>query len=278
MFGFLDGRVRDSRAVSERGFARGDEVRYIDDHSKVGRVDGEPVDYGGRQIYPVFFSAGERLQVPGWQLELVPVQHDAPFLPRDAFLRRLLLAKLDNPVTDLLYSFQASRTKPEAYQFKPVLKFLDAPVPGILIADEVGLGKTIEAAILYLELKARGEIDRVLIVCPAGLREKWQTELSVRFDESFEILDRKRIKRDLDLYAERDGHLPLRAIVGLETIRAREIQELMDESSVRYDLVIIDEAHHLRTSGTLSNQIGERLSDLADNLVLLTATPLQTNV
>lgn len=259
-------------------FARGDQVRFIDRPDRVGLIDGEPVPYADRFIYPVFFSAGERLQVPEWQLELVPQQLDARFLPKAAFLRGLLLAKLDNPVTDLLYSFQASRTKPEAYQFKPVLKFLEAPTPGILIADEVGLGKTIEAAILYLELKARGEIDRVLIVCPAGLREKWQTELSVRFDEAFEILDRKRIKRDLDLFAERDGRQPLRAIVGLETIRAKSIQELMEESSVRYDLVIIDEAHHLRTTGTLSNQIGERLSDLADNLVLLTATPLQTDV
>src|SRR3990172_1808013 len=70
----------------------------------------------------------------------------------------------------LLYAYRASRTHSEAYQFKPILKYLESPVPALLIADEVGLGKTIEAAMLYQELKARGPIRRVLVVCPAGLR------------------------------------------------------------------------------------------------------------
>ena len=102
-------------------------------------------------------------------------------------------------------------------------------------------------------------------------------ELLTRFDEQFSLLRKAEILDDIRLYHETDGLQPLYGITGLETIRNRQIQDLLDERPVRYDMVIIDEAHHLRTAGRLSNRIGERLSDLTDNLVLLTATPLQTS-
>ena len=263
--------------MSESRFNHGDRVRLIADPEAIGRVDGEPVPYLGGWTYPVFFGAKDTRFVQESGLDSVPDDARVAVLTRDEFLRSLLLAKLDNPLTDLLYAYQASRTQFEPYQFKPVIKYLDAPVPGILIADEVGLGKTIEAAILYQELKARTRVSRVLIVCPAGLRLKWQAELLTRFDESFTILNRRDLLDDFTLYHETDGLQPIQGITGLETIRGRGIQEAMDERPVRYDMVIIDEAHHLRTAGRLSNRIGERLSDLTDNLVLLTATPLQTS-
>ena len=80
-------------------------------------------------------------------------------------LRHLVVAKLLNPLTDALYSYRSSRTQHEPYQFRPALKFLRGHSDGILIADEVGLGKTIEAAIIYLELKARIDIRRVMVLC-----------------------------------------------------------------------------------------------------------------
>ena len=257
-------------------FARGDRVRLRAEPARIGLVTGDPVAYDTSFAYEVFFTATNVQGVNEADLELVA----APglyVLPRDAFLRALLLAKLESKLTDLLYAYEASRTQTEAYQFKPVLKFLDSPSSGILIADEVGLGKTIEAAIIHQELSAREEMRRVLVVCPAGLREKWQTELSTRFDEQFLLLRAADIRRDLLQYRETSGAQPLKGIVSLEAIRARSVQALYDEFQVSYDLVIIDEAHHLRTSGRLSNRIGERLSDLADHLVLLTATPLQTD-
>jgi ATP-dependent helicase HepA len=263
--------------MSESRFRAGDRVRLRVDASAIGRVDGDPVPYSGGWTYPVFFGANDTRYVAETGLEPAPEDAHVAVLTRDEFLRSLLLAKLRNPLSNFLYAYQASRTQFEPYQFKPVFKYLDAPVQGILIADEVGLGKTIEAAILYQELKARQRINRILIVCPAGLRLKWQSELLTRFEEQFNLLRRPDILNDIRLYHETDGLQPLFGITGLETIRGREIQAALDERPVRYDMVIIDEAHHLRTAGRLSNRIGERLSELTDNLVLLTATPLQTS-
>ena len=257
-------------------FAAGDRVELRARPDRIGLILGEPVAYGSSYTYQVFFAAEDIQNINEADLERVASAR-LQVIPRDDFLRGLLLAKLANPLTDLLYAYEASRTQAEAYQFKPVLKFLDSPSSGILIADEVGLGKTIEAAIIHQELAVREPIRRVLVVCPAGLREKWKSELATRFDEQFQIMRRSDIALDLQLYRDTGGFQPLKGIVGLETIRARNVQALFDEFQVTYDLVIIDEAHHLRTTGRLSNRIGERLSDLADHLVLLTATPLQTN-
>jgi superfamily II DNA or RNA helicase len=263
--------------MGESRFRQGDPVRLRVDPAAVGRIDGDPIQYEGGWTYPVFFGGSDTRFVPESGLAPAPVEVEVAVLTREAFLRSLLLAKLRNPLSNFLYSFQASRTQFEPYQFKPVFKFLDAPVPGVLIADEVGLGKTIEAAILYEELKARQPINRVLIVCPAGLRVKWQAELLTRFEEQFTLLRRPDLLADIQLYHETDGRQPLFGITGLETIRGRNIQQALDERPVRYDMVIVDEAHHLRTAGRLSNRIGNRLSELTDNLVLLTATPLQTS-
>jgi len=263
--------------MPEGQYQRGDRVRMRADPAMIGRIDGDAVGYAGGWTYPVFFGGTDVRFVPESGLEPAPEVDRISVLPRSAFLRALLLAKIENPLTDFLYAYQASRTQFEPYQFKPVFKYLDAPVPGLLIADEVGLGKTIEAAILYQELNARTRLPRVLVVCPAGLRIKWQVELLSRFDEQFAILRRPDLLADIALYQETDGAQPLRGITGLETIRGRPILDALAERPVRYDMVIIDEAHHLRTAGRLSNQIGERLADLTDNLVLLTATPLQTS-
>ncbi len=263
--------------MAESRFRSGERVRLRVEPGKVGLIFGDPIEYEGGWTYSVFFGGDDTRYVAESNLELAPADVRVAVLTREAFLRNLLLAKLRNPLSNFLYSFQASRTQFEPYQFKPVFKYLDAPVPGVLIADEVGLGKTIEAAILYQELKARQPVNRVLIVCPAGLRVKWQTELLTRFDEQFALLRRPDLLEDIRLYHETDGRQPLYGITGLETIRGRNIQAALDERPVRYDMVIIDEAHHLRTAGRLSNRIGERLSGLTDNLVLLTATPLQTS-
>ena len=245
------------------------------DPSAHGRVDAF-YEYRDGWTYEVFFGQQGIVSVNERDLIPAPVAQ-LQVLTRDEFLRDLLLAKLNNPLTDLFYAYQASRTQSEAYQFKPVLKFLDAPVPRLLIADEVGLGKTIEAAILYQELKARERVNRVLIVCPAGLRDKWQMELATRFDEQFQLLRRPDVLRDIDMFERTSGNQPLRGIIGLEAIRGRAILDALEERRPSYDLVIIDEAHHLRTAGRLSNEAGEILSELADRLVLLTATPLQTS-
>lgn len=259
------------------GLTPGDRVRLLADPARVGVIVGGPHDYPGGRSYTVFFGPTETQTVAERALAKAVATREIVGSPKGEFLIAMLLTKLNNKLGDILYTYQGSRTQFEPYQFKPVFKYLDAPAEGILIADEVGLGKTIEAAILYQELKARSEIHRVLVVCPAGLRDKWRLELLSRFDEDFRIFRTADVVSDLLTYGDTDGAAPVHAIVGLETIRQQSIQDALEENPVRFDLVIIDEAHHLRNSGTLSNQIAERLSTLADFTILLTATPLQTS-
>src|SRR6185369_754733 len=76
-----------------------------------------------------------------------------------------------------------------AFQFKPVLKLLKSPTDALLIADEVGLGKTIEAGLIWTELRARLESNRLLVLCPKTLCEKWQMELDHRFGVDARIVN-----------------------------------------------------------------------------------------
>lgn len=195
----------------------------------------------------------------------------------DELLRNLALVKLRNPLSDNLYALHASRTEFEVYQFRPAMKFLNNPDQRLLIADEVGLGKTIEAGIIYLELQARLEpnFKRVMVVCPSSLRVKWRDELRLRFDEDFDILDLKGVERFFNLYEKSDTNHRLRGIVSLELLRRPEFVNRFLEIPVHLDLVIIDEAHHCRNSNTRSNELATTLSDVADAMLLLTATPLQ---
>ena len=95
--------------------------------------------------------------------------------------------KIRNSNNSTISSLKASKTLFRAYQFKPLLKFLNSPNRRLLIADEVGLGKTIEAGHIMLELKARRELNHVLIVCPKSLQQKWKDELAFKFGLQFKI-------------------------------------------------------------------------------------------
>lgn len=259
----------------EPRFAVGDQVQVIGQPGRVGMVQGRH-PYGTSWTYQVFFSWTEQVAINESALEAYVPTGEALIASRDEFLRALLLTKLENKLNDTFYAYQGSRTQFEAYQFKPILRLLDSPVPALLIADEVGLGKTIEAAIILEELKARGTIERIMVVCPAGLRDKWRAELLTRFDEDFRILRREGLMEDARQYQLTDGRMPLQGIVSLESFRNEQVQEAIADAGVTYDLVIIDEAHHLRTTGTLSHAVGEQMRAMSEYLILLTATPLQT--
>ena len=227
----------------------------------------------GRQ-YRILFGPDEEPIVAEGDLEFVGTE--PRFVSAREFLRELLLFKLRRPLSDTLYSYAASRTNFEAYQFKPAVKFVSHPTNSILIADEVGLGKTIEACIIYLELKARmrGDLRRVLVVCPAGLTEKWRVEFQARFAEDFTILDGQGLQRLFREWGRLGPRTELRGICSLERLRREEVARIIPELGMQFDIVIVDEAHHMRNPETLSFDLGEVLSNHADGLVLLTATPV----
>ena len=182
--------------------------------------------------------------------------------------------KLRHPLTDVLYSYRASRTLFRPYQFKPILKIMNGFDHRILIADEVGLGKTIEAGLVWSELQGRSPMQRVLVVCPSSLTLKWQTEMRRRFDRRLELLDSTAWNRFF-LGFESAQQEPLLGVVSMERLRLSEdVLEQIVSLGVRFDLVIIDEAHRMRNPGNRTHELGEILASVADALILLTATPV----
>ncbi|MCC6174553.1 MAG: DEAD/DEAH box helicase family protein [Chloroflexi bacterium] len=194
----------------------------------------------------------------------------------DDFRRDLVLTRLRHRLTDTLFAYRASRTLFAPYQFRPVLKFLDNPDQRLLIADEVGLGKTIEAATIYLELKARLDqaLKRILIVCPSRLRTKWDDELRLRFNENFALLDRQGVQSLFRKWDQVGDGLRFRAIASYETLRDEGLQTTWAERGIGLDLLIADEAHYMRNETTLTHDLGEVLTENSDAAVFLTATPL----
>jgi superfamily II DNA or RNA helicase len=182
--------------------------------------------------------------------------------------------KLSGSFTDTVFSFRATRTLFRAYQFRPVIRMLESGKSRILIADEVGLGKTIEAGLVWTELEARAAADRVLVVCPASLVAKWRNEMEERF--GFQLTE---LSGAVLLEFEqrmRENRLPRRFAHAISIERLRTWDALSDLVSLTepLSLAIVDEAHIMRNSGTRSFAAGSLLSEWAEALVLLTATPI----
>jgi len=256
-------------------FMRGEKVHLRQNPARVGLITSEPVFGEGEFNYEVFFSGDKQRTITERDLQAIPREVRSGY-DRD-FLRDLLVLKLQKPLQDNLYSAYASKTKFEVYQFKPAMKFLRNTDQRMLIADEVGLGKTIEAGIIYLELQARLDLPRVLVVCPSGLRYKWQDEFRSRFDEEFEVLDRERFSTFVRNYQRYGEDTRLRGIISIELLRLTEQISAIGDNNILFDLLVIDEAHHCRNAATLTNQMAMTLEEQSDAILLLTATPLQTS-
>ena len=185
------------------------------------------------------------------------------------------LERLQNTNRSTIYSYQAQRILFQPHQYKPLLKVLDSSDRRLLIADEVGLGKTIEAGIILTELQARGPMDRVLVICPSRLREKWANELNRKFNQDFSILNGQSFRQAATNASERPGQSRLHAIVSVQTMRAQNCREALTSVLGQIDLVIFDEAHHARNPATSTSELLRDACEVSTAVVLLTATPLQ---
>lgn len=223
---------------------------------------------------------GRRQQLAEQHIELFP-DDDDPIAwvetkpaPAERFAATLTRAKLEGSLSDTVFSFRATRTIFRPYQFKPIIKLLETGKSRLLIADEVGLGKTIEAGLVWTELEARGNADRVLIVSPSSLVAKWRSEMDERFNFNLVELSGQNLK-DFEEKAK-IGRLPKRgAYIGsLERLRKWEALDELSELIESFDLIVFDEAHYLRNVGTKSNALGALLGEMTDNMVFLSATPL----
>jgi len=269
-------------------FIVGDKVQAVTDPTKAGTIEALAGRQAGTQYYEVFWGGHEGYSnVPedfllpyrrsGKPIENLLAGHIGGY---HDFVRVITHCRLNRqePLRDHYFAFNASRTKFYPYQFKPLLKFLDSPIRRILIADEVGLGKTIEAGLILTELEARETIHRVLVVCPASLREKWKLELRKRFGQEFRVLQQREFNEFLNEYEDSPDATRLKGIVSYESIRGRRILDRLTDLLPDFQLVIMDEAHHMRNPGRLTHRVGKLLADCTSPsgaLVFLTATPLQ---
>lgn len=278
-------------------FARGMLVRLIGDAQRFGAFQ-DIVVRAGRSFGRVQFPSGVT-NVPLDQLEPLPTASEEPieFLRSGRFseparLRQVLAhIRLTGRLADVIYSMEATNTDFHAHQFKPVLKMLSSPTGSLLIADEVGLGKTIEAGLIWTELRARFDYRRAIIVCPKVLCSKWEAELSSKFGLDARILSAAELLallRDRDRWSR--GFVAVCSLQGLKPPArwedetdpmfgrasaelARLMRDRADDEPV-FDMLVVDEAHHLRNPDTQSNMLGRLLRPLAQHHVFLSATPI----
>jgi SNF2 family DNA or RNA helicase len=169
-----------------------------------------------------------------------------------------------NPGFERLITLDCNTIKELPHQIDVALRVLRRPMLGrAILADEVGLGKTIEAGIILKELAVRGLARRVLILAPASLVEQWQAELETKFFEKFDTPTEPQDWRETQ-----------KAIVSYQrAISAKNRREILKH---RWDLVIVDEAHKVKNHTGASYQF---LQEVDRNFILLlTATPLQNNL
>jgi superfamily II DNA or RNA helicase len=195
-----------------------------------------------------------------------------------------------SPSTSSLFSLRSGRVQFVPYQYRPVLKLIRADRPRLLIADEVGVGKTIEAGLIIKELRSRLDISSILVICPKALvaERKWHSEMK-RFDEHFTALDGPLLRhclRETHLegeWPEQYGKaiLPF-SLLDSDLVFGRTGRGRSDDRGLlkldpppRFDLVIVDEAHHIRNPETYLHQGVRYFCDNAQAVVLMTATPVQ---
>jgi SNF2 family DNA or RNA helicase len=276
----------------------GDRVRLRLDPSRSG-VLVRARERGPLRLWMVQFP-DQPSWVPEDQLEAEAADLQDPIemlgdgkLSGAAALRRLLThVRLSGRLANVVYSMETTNTDFYAHQFKPVLKFLNSSASGLLIADEVGLGKTIEAGLLWTELRSRYDAQRLLVLCPAVLQGKWKTELYERFGVEAEIVDARRTLEVLQTGAA-EGRARGFALIGsLQGLRPRrgwdDLEEETTHSGTRLgqflrsqaesepllDLLIIDEAHYLRNPESMTAALGRLLKEVAEHVLLLSATPV----
>ena len=162
---------------------------------------------------------------------------------------------------------------PLPHQINLVHQIMTSDQSNWLIADDVGLGKTIEVGLLLAAMKRRRQVRRVLVVCPAGVVRQWQDEMKYKFNEDFRIYG-------LDFTINQPSHWSSfdKVIVSIDRAKSdHHSSTFMDSNS--WDLIVFDEAHHLtKIEGQATTQryrLAEKLQALTDTFIFLTGTPHQ---
>lgn len=248
----------------------------------------ERIEMWGYTSYKVFDSAtGQVYKATEEQLNKggSAVQYD------ENYLRYVtLLAKIKNETAGGFLSALSSGIIPLPHQLHVLNRAMETNNIRYILADEVGLGKTIEAGMIIKELKSRGLVQRVLVVCPTGLVTQWASEMQEKFHEKFQVIlpsDYDTIRRLTDaedvygqfdqVISPMDSIKPIEKHAGWTDERVEKYNEERIYSIINsgWDLIIIDEAHRVAgSSGEVARyKLGYLLSQASPYLLLLSATP-----
>ena len=232
-------------------------------------------------------ASGTVVQIDDASVE--PITAHAPTL--DTIVHRAAAARVQEALaTEVLLAPVRSSVTPLPHQLYALERAMEKGRVRHLFADEVGLGKTIEAGLVIRELKLRGLARRILVVAPKGLTPQWQAEMQLHFGETFRIADPgdfEAIARWSDddnvwraadqIICSLDSVKPLARRRGWswERIAAYNQRRFEDLITAGWDLVVIDEAHRLggSTDQVARYKLGVALADATPNLLLLSATP-----
>lgn len=242
-------------------------------------ISREPTGY-----ITVFFRAHGERQVPAESLALAADRYDlivkamAPATPERLEKLWLALEAEELPLMESAATLTSAKVDLLPHQVVLVHRIANASPKRFLIADEVGLGKTIEAALVLRELASRGELQRAIMIVPAGLVENWRRELNDVFNLDFEVFGSEGdvTDRKTNAFAKHN-----RLIVSVDTLkRPVRVKRLLD--APQWDLVVFDEAHHLsvyrygnRVKKTENFKLAEALRHHCRDMLLLSATPHQ---
>ena len=276
-------------------FKKGDRV-YYKKENKTGTITGEKrlLSSTGIIKYAVNFD-GQIMNISETALKLEQEDHGDMFTRFknrrfDTFTRfRQLIThiRIGGELTDIVYSMNYGDVEFLPHQFKPVFKFITSTSHRLLIADEVGLGKTIEALYIWRELQARSDARRLLVVTPASLTEKWSNDMMTHFGIDA-LSATARDVYEKSLRALNDHSTSFELVISIQSLRKRSnlketnplfrlhemFKEGLNDGRKFFDLVIIDEAHSLINKNSSNYHLAEILRDLSHNMILLSATPV----
>lgn len=240
-------------------------------------LEASPLDGTSRELR-LFYLPFERVEAAG--LPVPDPSRLSVYADQQLLLRAYRLSMIHG--SSALLSMQRSRVIPDAYQMVPVVMALNQERVRLLIADDVGLGKTIEAGLVVTELFARNLASRLLVICPANLREQWQEALHYFFHIDAEIISSqhlRRLERNLPLGESPWDHYRY-LITSIDYVKTPAVRaQLLDRS---WDAVIIDEAHWVAKPHQSSAdqavdmdrwEFARRFCRQVRHLLLLTATP-----
>lgn len=282
------GREGEPIVVSTKGgqlvphqLKNGDPIRTK--KGKPGVIAGEEEGGRGLRRYVIKFDDGTDDEYPESEILAAPPKPDMLSLLKEgrvaeasAFLLRRKALRLDEERrNDALGALFASRVMVKPHQVGVVQRVLSSRRPRFVLADEVGLGKTIEAGMIFSALRLSGLANRVLIVAPSHLAVQWLVELFHKFNQLFTLMDTERFAQSLKEAPEVNPWTRFpRIITSLEMLsRGEEHRELVSSKDAFWDLVVFDEAHHLK--GEKAFEAAKGLAANSWGLLLLTATPMQ---